>query len=266
MTKYAVVLLLAGLAAAQTKPADPVPDTIVYEFKNVDINRAMAVASFAVSLLNNRVQIHVDNTFKTAIIRSNVQGFGGPALAADMAKAEELLKRYDLAPPAAPQADFVAYLVRASMPAPTPSPAPAPAGNQSAVRTTPIPPVLQDAITEMKKTFPYSDYSLLDIVETEVRNKAAVQNMFPGQDRPIFYEISYDNMVVSNDRKTVTVNPFKFTVRIPVGSGSSGTKYEDTGITTEVAIHEGQSLVLGKVRRSNSDPADVFLILTVKLH
>jgi hypothetical protein len=71
----------------------------------------------------------------------------------------------------------------------------------------------------------------------------------------------YGKTAVSNDRKTVNVNPFKFSLRVP-----SGDTYLYTGITTDVAIHEGQKLVIGKVRTGLDDSVNIFLVLTVKVH
>ncbi len=178
-----------------------------------------------------------------------------------MAKAEEMLKRYDVAAPTLPpepEVDFVAYFVRASTSA----------GGVASPPGQPIPPVLQEAIAEMKKTFAYTEYTLLDTVETEVHRQAKVENMLPGviqNATPYFYEIEYDNTELSPDRKTVTVNPFRFTVRIPVQSASN-MQYQDSGVTTSVVLHEGQKLVIGKVRTGFNNPADIFLVLTVRLH
>jgi hypothetical protein len=261
MNKYGAILLLAAaVAGAQTKPPDqPPPEQLVYEFKNVSVNQAVAISNFVQKLMNDRVQIGVDGPFKTAILR---RGARTPTKE-DMIQAETLLQRYDVAPvpeSPAPQVDFVAYLVRAA--------------NRTSGDATPpgqpIPAVLQDAIAEMKKTFAYSDYTLLDVVGTEVRHRAEVQNMFPGLNtglRPYFYDLEYGDTYVSPDRKTVTVNPFKFTVRIPFrGDNDSQTQYQNAGITTDVAIQEGQKLVIGKVRTGFDAPADIFLVLTVRLH
>lgn len=257
MNKCAVVLLLASLASAQTRPPELAPEQIVYEFKNVT-DRAQYVVSFVQDLMDGRVRIHLDQAFNTAIIR---QGQTRPT-AEDMAKAEELLRRYDVAPAPRPAAEFVAYLVRAANRSSGQAEATGRPGQ-------PIPPVLQDAITEMKSTFPYTDYTLLDTVATEVRNHAQVEDMLPGvqlnNGTPYFYEINYGDTSVSPDRKTVTVKPFKFSVRIPVYGGAE-LQYQTEGITTDVAIQEGQKLVLGKVRTAVQTPADIFLVLTLKLN
>jgi hypothetical protein len=248
MNKCAVMLLLAGLASAQTNPAQPVPESIVYEFKNVDISRAMEIANF-VQQLNLRVNIQVNGPFKTAIIRPS----GGGDRSDDMAKAEALLKRYDVAPAPPPKIEFVAYLVRAS-------------DHEGVAPGQPIPPAIQDAVAEMKSTFAYAHYSLLDTVSTEVRHHTEVENMVTGATAgptgslaPFFYQIAYGDTVLSADGKTVFVNPFRFSLRVPDWP-------DHIGITTDVAIHEGQKLVLGKVRTSITDSTDIFLVLTAKLH
>lgn len=269
MNRYILAPLLAGLAAAQTSTPQqrPVPEQIVYEFKNVDLDRAAAIGNFVQQLMNQRVSISVDRTFKTAIIRP------GPRTptADEMARAETLLQRYDVPSPPptpAPTVDFVAYLVRAytrTGPGDTPPP-----GGQ------PLPPALQEAVTEMKKTFNYTDFHMLDTVETEVHQHAHIENMFPGAVggtaaqreitgiTPYFYEIDYGDTLLSADRKTVLVENFKFTVRIPVQSATN-MQYQNSGITTNVEIKEGQKLVLGKVRLGFNDPSYLFLVLTVRL-
>lgn len=245
MNKFALVLLLSGLAAAQTKPPEPGRRSITYEFKNVDIDRAGEIVNFA-RQLDNRVLIELNGPFKTAIIQPN--GNTPPEV---MEKTLELLKRYDVAPTPPPRVEFVAYLVWASV-------------HYGSPPGQPIPAAIEEAVAEMKKTFAYTDYKLLDTVATDVRHHAEVENILPGASSAgtaYAYTIDYGNTAVSNDGKTVNVNPFRFSLRIP-----SGGTYLSTGITTDVAIREGQKLVLGKVRTSVSDNVNIFLVLTVKLH
>ncbi len=249
MNKFALVFLFGGLAAAQTKPAEPVRRSITYEFKNVDIDRAAAIVNF-IGKLDHRVTLQLDTAFKTAIIQP-MEWPGGPTPPEVTEKTLELLKRYDVAPTPAPQVEFVAYLVWASV-------------HYGSPPGQPIPAAIEEAVAEMKKSFAYTDYKLLDTVSTEVRHHAEVENILPGASSAgsaYSYTVDYGNTAVSNDGKTVNVNPFKFTLRIP-----SGGTYLNTGITTDIAIHEGEKLVLGKLRTGLNDSVDIFLILTVKLH
>jgi hypothetical protein len=246
MSKFAFVLFLGGLAAAQTKPPEPARRSITYEFKNVDLNRASEIVNFAVLLTENRVMIQLNGPFKTAIVQPN-----GNTPPEATERALELFKRYDVAPTPPPRVEFVAYLVWASV-------------HYGSPPGQPIPAAIEEAVAEMKKTFPYTDYKLLDTVSTEVRHHADVENILPAttsSGSAYSYAINYGDTAVSNDGKTVNVNPFKFSLRVP-----SGGQYLNTGITTDVAIHEGQKLVLGKVRIGLDDSVNIFLILTVKLH
>ncbi len=93
---------------------------------------------------------------------------------------------------------------------------------------------------------------------------AEIENILPATSpsgSAYSYAITYGDTAVSSDGKTVNVNPLKFSLRVP-----SGSQYLNTGITTDVAIHEGQKLVLGKVRIGLDDSVNIFLILTVKVH
>jgi len=249
MNKFALVLLLGGLAAAQTKPPEPGRRSITYEFKNVDIDRAAAIVNF-IGKLDHWVALQLDAAFKTAIIQS-MDWRSGNTPPEVMEKTLELLKRYDVAPTPPPRVEFVAYLVWASV-------------HYGSPPGQPIPAAIEEAVAEMKKTFAYTDYKLLDTVSTDVRHHAEVENILPGASSAgtaYSYTINYGNSAVSNDGKTVNVNSFRFSLRIP-----SGGTYLSTGITTDVAIHEGQKLVLGKVRIGLDDSVNIFLVLTVKVH
>jgi hypothetical protein len=249
MNKFALVLLLGGLAAAQTAPPEHGTRSITYEFKNVDIDRASEIVDF-VTQLDNRVLIQLNRPFKTAIIQPNIWPNANTPPEV-MEKTLELLKRYDVAPTPPPRVEFVGYLVWASF-------------NYGSPPGQPIPAAIEEAVAEMKKTFAYTDYKLLDTVSTVVRHHAEVENVLAGTNTPggaYFYTFNYGDTAVSTDGKTVNVNPFRFSLRIP-----SGGTYQNVGIATDVAIREGQKLVLGKVRTSVNDNVNIFLVLTVKLH
>lgn len=242
MNRFALCLLAAGLAAAQVKPSETGPKIVSYEFKNVDIDRATEIARF-VQQLDPRVLVQLNGPFKTAILQPN-----GNAAPEAMERALQLLKHYDVAPP---KVEFVAYLVRA-------------AEHMGQQPLKSIPPEIEDAVAEMKKTFAYANYSLLDTVSTDAHRHAEINSVFPqiaqnGALAPFLYRIVYGDIAVSPDGKAVSVSPFKFSVREPDWP-------EATGFTTDVAIHEGQKLVLGKARTSITTSDAVFVVLTIKLH
>lgn len=247
MNRYALILLAASLASAQTPRLDPSNGRTTYEFKNVDANRAGEIVNF-VRQLDRRVLVEFNTTFKTAILQAN-----GNQPQEVIEHAKELMARYDTATKQ-PRIEFVAYLIRAA--------------NRPPKNTPPaMPAILQDAVADMKKSFAYSDYSLLDIQATEVRDHAKVESLMgpdaPGWGAtPYFYQIEYGDVQPSSDRKSVYIDHFNFSVRIPVGNGN----YQSTGITTNVSISEGQKLVIGKVRTGPAEAVeDIFLVLTIKL-
>lgn len=247
MNKFALVLVLGGLAAAQTKPSEAAKRSIPYEFKNVDIDRATQIVSFVRQLEGDRVTIELNGPFKTAIVRP-VEWPNSSTPPEIIEKTLELLKRYDVAPTPPPQVEFVAYLVWAS-------------ANYGSPPGKAIPPAIEEAVAEMKKTFAYTDYMLLDTVPVEVHHHTEVENILPAAGTAYSYTLSYGDTTVSSDGKTVNVNPFRFSLRVP-----SGGTYLSTGISTDVAIHEGQKLVLGKVRIGLDDSVNIFLVLTAKVH
>jgi hypothetical protein len=53
---------------------------------------------------------------------------------------------------------------------------------------------------------------------------------------------------------------FEFSVKIPYGANGI-----DSHIKTNVAIREGQKLVLGKIRQLPAEHADLFLVLATKV-
>ena len=245
MNKLTFALLLSGLAAAaQTKPSEPGNRPITYEFKNADVPAAREIVLFVTQLNGPGVMVHLNESFKTAIVYANRAANPSPDA---VEKALEMLKRYDVAATPAPRIQFVGYLVWASE-------------NYGSPPGQPIPAAIQEAIVEMKKTFTFTDYKLLDTVSTEVRRHTEVENILTVAGTAYSYTIVYDNPGISNDGKTVSVNPFKFSLRVP-----SGGTYLSTGITTDVAIREGEKLVIGKVRIGLNDSVNIFLVLTVKV-
>src|SRR5579859_2107629 len=104
MSKFALILLIGGLAAAQTKPPEPGRRSITYEFKNVDIDRATEIVNFIGQLYENRVIIQLNGPFKTAIIQP--AQWPNPNTPPEVIeKTLELLKRYDVAPTPPPRVE-----------------------------------------------------------------------------------------------------------------------------------------------------------------
>lgn len=272
MTRLAVVLMLIGAVtlSAQTtlvlKPEvteNPYPASTLYEFKNVDPGRVLELFNLVRDLLSPSIAMKMAMNGKIAIIRGKNQ--------ADVDKAVEVLKRYDVLPPPRPTFQFTAYVVRANASSlPSSSAAPTSGGEHkdAATGAGSLPPELASAITEMKRTFAYENYTLLDTIVTETRGSAQYRGSLAGLGSEQFnIELSYANATLSNDGERVFIRPFVCTVGRPLevkhivpSTGASGS------FSTDAVLHDGQKLVLGKIHMNTSLPVvDIFVVLTVKI-
>jgi hypothetical protein len=234
-----LALALPFSALAQQRLAREQREGIVYEFKYLDGPRAAAVTHLAQETLV--VGGSYDPTLRLAYFQ--------PVAASSpdwRDKLVELLKRYDV-PPA--QVHYQAYLIRASRRTTAPP------------SLNPIPKELDDAIAEMKKSLVYGRYDLITIVSSVSEGAASASDLMLSADEssPHYYNIEYANASVSPDRKSVSIRPFEFQLRGPSGDKNN----IQASISSDVTVHEGQKLVIGKVRL-NFD-SDIFIILTVKV-
>ena len=257
---FALLLFACVPLAAQTeKPKPKYEVSKIYEFKNADIFRATEVRDL-VSMLSPGATLRLISGLKTVVVSSWEE--------AEVDHTIELLKHYDVAVPIAPQIEFTAFLLRGSRASTTATAPVEPA--------LPIPPLLTGAITEMKQTFNYTAYGLLDTIITAARGSASMDGVLPiPHNPPYLYSISYESLSLSDGDKTVTIRPFQFHVRIPMvvqvkvptagGTAERTTEFSTVGIKSDVAIREGQKLVLGKIELRPDSPDDLFLVLTAKV-
>jgi len=80
--------------------------------------------------------------------------------------------------------------------------------------------------------------------------------------RPYVYSLTYQN-VWMKDAKTVAPRGFQFTLKITYGMNDVKDGLE-AKIKTDPVIHEGQKMVLGKIRLLPGENADLWLVLTAK--
>ncbi|HEX3879433.1 MAG TPA: hypothetical protein VHW24_20765 [Bryobacteraceae bacterium] len=167
-------------------------------------------------------------------------------------KTVAFLKKYDVAPATPPQVHYTAYLIRASRKAGS-------SGDGA------LPKDVQEAVNEMKRSLPYVRYDLATVVTNVSEGGAESSDALPSAGRPeeagvgVYYNIQYGRVSVSQDRKAISIRPFHFWTR-----GPSGNKDDVmASISSDVTIHEGQKLVLGKLRLNGDD--DLFIILTAKV-
>jgi type II secretory pathway component GspD/PulD (secretin) len=227
-------------ASAEDKPAYPEAIKFI-ELKYLQTDRLHRVINLVQQLTLGKAQIIADDALHTIVLKGTSDG---------VASAEQMLRRFDV--PAAEtkvrQIQLTVYVVEA---------------NADSSTGQPVPPELSSALQQLRATFGYDKLRLRDTTMLQSRQDAAFDSngILPGAsaspEQKVLYFASYKVASYNEAQKTVYVNKFSYSLRIMAGG-----QVLDSGITTDVAIKDGQKLVLGKLTR-NEHP--VFLVLTTKV-
>lgn len=257
-------LIITILAFALTAVAQEAPkwQQKVFDVKYAEVQ---ALANLVRSIAQGRDTRVVDNPTLRAISV-------GTTTPADLAAAEELIKRYDvprgIAPTGNRNIELVAYMLMA-----------APKGTAGDA----LPAELDAVAKQLKAVFGYNDLRLLDSALIRTREGVPVEaNGTAGAvslkilHRTTNYSLRIArSAVVSSERgNTIRLDGFRFTLRVPysveqtqaapgIPSQSPQYIYSDVGFNTELDIREGQKVVVGKAKADNTDSAFI-LVLTAK--
>ncbi len=172
---------------------------------------------------------------------------GSPAT---LSALEEAIKRLDVPPAPAQNAEITIYMIKASQ-----------SGSGGSV-----PKELDPAIKQLRNLFPYQDYRLLDTVVARARDgrSAEVNGLLPLQfdGMPGSYQLRIREVGMSPEGKERTIRfLFQFDCKIPFRPASSAqVQFNNVGLSTDVDLREGQKVVVGK---SNIDGSKDALILVV---
>jgi len=127
-----------------------------------------------------------------------------------------------------------------------------------------IPADIEPAIKEMRASFSYKSYTLLDTVTLSglvgggVESAGRMTNPADSAS-PLTYSARFGRSGIDKDSKSLLLNGFDFQLRL---AGNPGVIQSRLG--TDVLIRQGQKLVLGNLRSSDSNTA-IFLILSAKV-
>jgi hypothetical protein len=237
----AAALLIAQAPAPKDTPAPHVRRVI--DVKHLTGDRAERAVRLVNQFMHPAGTMNFDPILRTAVIV-------GPE---DVVKgAEALLSKLDSPNAVKPdrQVQFRFYLVEAS---------PDPAFGDA------VPAEIAPAVEQMKKSFVYKGYRLLDTILLQARGsgEAGTSGVLPTQQPGIrsTYNLSYKAADILEDGKTVIVRGFRFHLRLPVGTPGQ-VQFADSSISTDLTIQEGQKLVVGKLSSEQAKNA-TFLIITV---
>jgi hypothetical protein len=140
-----------------------------------------------------------------------------------------------------------------------------------------VPAELEGVVTELKRTFNFASYQLADTLVTRGRDGSNFKAnsigsaVGPSAGR-IVYNLTGRLRVTSNESQpTIQFDPLSVGAEIPVPTGPKGSdgKYpgwtsRNVGLVSDVDVHEGQRLVIGKSSMGDDDGKGLIFILSVK--
>jgi hypothetical protein len=136
-----------------------------------------------------------------------------------------------------------------------------------------VPADVRDVITQLKNTFTFKDYRMLDTltVRTRAGSSADTTGILGSGSNPRLSSFSVRNVTIGDDG-TIRIDRMHAGLRIPTGTRTTETKtgprtsveYLNTGIDQDVDVKEGQKVVVGRSSLEGPDKA-LFLILTARV-
>jgi hypothetical protein len=139
--------------------------------------------------------------------------------------------------------------------------------DQAAITGSPVPPDIRDVISQLKNTFTFKEYRMLDVltIRTRAGSRADTTGILDArQNPPRLTTFSIFNATVSEDGGTIRIDRMHAGVRIPVAPVQGKANYTDTGIDQDIDVKEGQKVVVGRSSLEGPEKA-LFLILTAKV-
>ena len=145
-----------------------------------------------------------------------------------------------------------------------------------------VPQDLRDVIAQLKSTFAFKEYRMLDVLTLRTRSgsPAETSGILNNASAPRLSVFSIRSATVSEDGGTVRIDRMHAGLRIPMinraaaAAAAAGTgvadgnfgkvEYRDTGIDQDVDVKEGQKVVVGRSSLEGPEKA-LFLILTARV-
>lgn len=259
----ALMLAVALGAAAQEAPKW---QQKVFDVRYADVQ---ALARLILSVCQSRETRVVENVTLRAI------SVGTPE-SRDMATAEELVKRYDVAgisaKPGNRNIELVAYMLMAA---------------SKGTAGDALPSELEPVAKQLRAVFGYNDFRLLDSalirtregVQAEASGNAGLTNPnIPAANSTYQWRIAKAFVTPSERGTLIKLDGFRFGIRVPYptstfqpGAGGQGAaplvstsfQFSEIGFNTDLDIREGQKVVVGKAK-ADSIGSTFILVLTAK--
>ena len=174
-----------------------------------------------------------------------------------VAAAEDAIRRLDVAPKTV---ELVVHFVVGS--------------DQPNLTGAAVPADVREVINQLKNTFTFKDYRMLDTLSLRTRagSSAQTSGILGGGPNPRLSQFSVNNTTVSDDG-TIRIDRMHAGLRMPhifpradskTGAVENKLEYTNTGIDQDVDVKEGQKVVVGRSSLEGPEKA-LFLILTAKV-
>jgi hypothetical protein len=236
------ILLALPLAAQEKKPEEPHP--------------AMVQKLFILKYADPRAVEPLLRVFGQAVPNAEMHAIAVTASSQNMPAIEEAIARLDT-PPAAPKnIDLTCYLL---------------VGSDSDGAAGALPKDVETVVTQLKNTFPFKNYRLMDVLASRTRTGRNVDvasvggSMTGASSEPVTTKLHINSVSTGGDNSTIRIDGLRANSRvpIPVGNGLTNFNYQDLGISTDVDMKEGQKIVVGRIGISKDQA--MFLVLTAKI-
>jgi hypothetical protein len=146
--------------------------------------------------------------------------------------------------------------------------------SDSAAAGSPIPKDLDSVTTQLKNTFPFKNYGLLDVITFQARTGQMVRTTSSGGSLPIgsrsvavITQLSINSIALQGDGRTLRVDRLNAQFRVPQATGTAGGEmqynYLDLQMQTDLDVKEGQKAVVGRLGLSHEQA--LFLVMTGKV-
>ena len=168
---------------------------------------------------------------------------------------EEAVARLDTQSAAPKNIDLTIYLV---------------VGTDSDNSGTAVPKDLDSVVTQLKNTFAFKTYRLLDVMTLRSRTGQQANTdssggfmQFGNVTKTVMSNFMINSSSIGADGTTVRLDQVRAGAKIPIEQGSGQFSYQDLGLRTDLDIKEGQKVVVGRMG-INREQA-LFLVLTAKI-
>jgi hypothetical protein len=137
-----------------------------------------------------------------------------------------------------------------------------------------IPRDLDSVVSQLKNTFPFKNYGLLDVITFHTRTGQSVRTTSSGgslqigsKQVSVITQLGMNSVALHSDGTTLRVERLNAQFRVPVATGTAGGDtqftYIDLQMQTDLDVKEGQRVVVGRLGLTHDQA--LFLVMVGKV-